>query len=233
MSFTLRAPLIIAAALCLLPQSLHAQTTPGATIAAPLPPDPNTTRLLFAPTARMLPRGGGYLGDYEVVMPFVEYGLTDRISIGGGTPLYFDSSGRPFWITPKIQILNTPKAKVAVGTMHFAEIGDGSGGMAYAVTTLGEPDASVTIGAGAPYVTSGASDDLGPLIVMVGGERRINGRLKFVTENYVASGGALFAGGIRIIADQLTADIALMVPTHSGSRLVAVPLVNFVWKFGQ
>ena len=71
MSFTLRrAPLIFAAALCLLPQALLAQTTAGSATTAPLPSDPNATRLLFAPTARMLPRGGGYLGDYEVVMPF-------------------------------------------------------------------------------------------------------------------------------------------------------------------
>ena len=53
------------------------------------PADPNNTRLFFGPTGRALPRGQVYLGMYEFVMPFVQVGITDRFSIGGGTPLVF------------------------------------------------------------------------------------------------------------------------------------------------
>jgi hypothetical protein len=52
-----------------------------------LPPDPNATRLFFAPTGRSLKRGQVYLGVYEFLMPFVQVGVTDRFSVGGGTPL--------------------------------------------------------------------------------------------------------------------------------------------------
>ena len=51
-----------------------------------VPRDPNATRLFFGPTGRSLARGQAYLGVYEFLMPFVQVGITDRLSIGGGTP---------------------------------------------------------------------------------------------------------------------------------------------------
>jgi len=67
--------------------------------------DPNTTRLFFGPTARSLKRGEAYFGVYEVFMPFVQVGVTDRLSIGGGTPLIFGDVERPLWVTPKLEIV--------------------------------------------------------------------------------------------------------------------------------
>ena len=73
------------------------------------PADPNQTRLFFGPTGRSLKRGQTYLGVYEFGLPFVQVGITDRISVGGGTPLFFGEgeSSRPFWITPKVQLIGT------------------------------------------------------------------------------------------------------------------------------
>src|SRR5258706_3031665 len=45
-----------------------------------LPIDSHNTRLLFAPTARSLRRGDGYVGFYEAVLPFVPMCVTDRFS---------------------------------------------------------------------------------------------------------------------------------------------------------
>ena len=42
------------------------------------PDDSNPTRLFFAPTGRALKRGESYLGVYEIMLPFVQYGITDR-----------------------------------------------------------------------------------------------------------------------------------------------------------
>ena len=53
------------------------------------PRDPRNSRLMFAPTARSLRAGEGYVAVYEARLPFVQVGITDRISIGGGTPLVF------------------------------------------------------------------------------------------------------------------------------------------------
>src|SRR5687768_288169 len=52
-------------------------------------PDANRTRLFFAPTARSVPAGEGYAGVFMLSLPFVSFGITDRITIAGGAPLLF------------------------------------------------------------------------------------------------------------------------------------------------
>ena len=86
-----------------------------------LPADSHNTRLLFAPTGRSLKKGEGYFGVYELVLPFVQVGVTDRLSIGGGTPLTFGGGGgeRPFWFTPKLQLVGRERMQIATGVIHF------------------------------------------------------------------------------------------------------------------
>ena len=79
--------------------------------------DPNATRLFFGPTGRAMEKGQVYVGVYEFLMPFVQVGITDRLSIGGGTPLIFgiDDWNRPFWITPKLQVFHSASTNISVG----------------------------------------------------------------------------------------------------------------------
>jgi hypothetical protein len=115
--------------------------------------DPNVSRLFFAPTGRSLEKGEGYFGIYEMFLPFVQVGLTDRISIGGGTPLYFGGDGdRPIWFTPKVQLLARPRTRLAVGVLHFTNLDNGNLGIAYGVVTQGTGDAAVTVGVGYGYI---------------------------------------------------------------------------------
>jgi hypothetical protein len=191
--------------------------------------DLNTTRLFFGPTARALPKGQTYLGVYEFIMPFVQVGITDTFSIGGGTPLVFgiDDFERPFWITPKFQIVNTGRTQVAVGAFHaFDADGDG-GGIGYGVVTTGHQDASLTAGAGVAYAVDGGR----AAVVMVGGDKRIRRNIKLVTENYVWQGGeGVLIGGFRFLGDRLSADVGLAVPIGMG-EVVGFPIVNFVYVF--
>ncbi len=118
------------------------------------PADANATRLLFSPTGRSLRKGQGYVGVYEFLLPFVQYGVTDRFSLGAGTPLIFfgDESGRPVWLTPKYQFYKGSKTSAAVGVMHFVVFGeDTRAGLAYAVATIGTDDNALTAGAGWAY----------------------------------------------------------------------------------
>lgn len=190
--------------------------------------DPNTTRLFFGPTGRALPKGKAYLGVYEFLLPFVQVGVTDRFSIGGGTPLIFTSEDwhRPFWITPKLEVFRGGSTHVSAGA--FLGFGEGSSaGIAYGVFTHGTPDASLTAGVGMAYASDGGRAP----VVMVGGERRIRRNLKVITENYLWKGGNGFvSGGFRLFGEQLSADIALAVPIGTDS-LIAFPLVNFVYVF--
>ena len=192
-----------------------------------LPDDPNQTRLFFGPTARALPKGQVYLGTYEFMMPFVQVGVTDRFSIGGGTPLMFgfDESERPFWITPKIQVLNRGKVQAAAGVFNIFASGENAG-VAYGVVSVSEPHVSVSVGAGLAYVSDGGTSP----VVMVGADRRVRRNLKLLTENYVWEGGGVISGGVRFIGERLSADLALAVPLNINGFL-ALPIVNFVYVF--
>jgi hypothetical protein len=196
------------------------------------PSDPNATRLLFAPTGRSLRRGEGYLGVYYFVMPFVQVGLTDRISVGGGTPLIFgfDEGQRPFWLTPKVQVLNRPRLKAAAGVMHIVVPSEATIGIAYGVVTSGSADAAVTVGVGAGYARSDGESNA-TAILMVGGERRVHRGVKLLTENYIWQGGdGIVSGAVRFYGERLSADLGLFVPLGIGD-FFAAPFVNFVWAF--
>ncbi len=46
------------------------------------------------------------MGVYEIFLPFVQYGITDRISIGGG-------GDTPVWVTPKVQVIKMKSTEAA------------------------------------------------------------------------------------------------------------------------
>ncbi|MEQ1728012.1 MAG: hypothetical protein ABL982_06485 [Vicinamibacterales bacterium] len=194
--------------------------------------DPNPTRLFFGPTGRSLKQGTAYLGVYEIVLPFVQVGLTDRISVGAGTPLIFgDAGNRPFWITPKVQVYSGKSTQLSAGVMHFLNVGDGNIGIAYVVATKGSADSAVTGGIGYAYDRS-YDDRNGAPVAMIGGEHRTSRGLKLMTENYIFSGGAILTGGVRWIGEHFSTDLAMVVPTDGGST-VAFPLVNVVYTWSK
>jgi hypothetical protein len=194
-----------------------------------LPPDPNTSRLFFAPTGRSLRRGQVYLGVYEFVMPFVQVGVTDRFSVGGGTPLVFgiDEWDRPFWVTPKLQVFDGGDTQVAVGVLHaFDSDGDG-GGIAYSVVSHGNDVRGFTAGAGLAYGNDGGRAG----VLMLGGEARIARHVKAISENYLwKDGNGIVSGGFRFFGDRLSADLALLVPVGADEFFI-VPMMNFVYLF--
>jgi hypothetical protein len=194
--------------------------------------DPNPTRLFFGPTARSLKQGAGYVGVYEILLPFVQVGLTDRISFGAGTPLIFgDGSAHPFWITPKVQVYASESVQASVGVMHFLNVGHGNFGIAYVVGTRGTADSAVTGGVGYAYDRS-YNNKNGAAVVMIGGEHRVSRGMKILTENYIFNRGGILTGGVRWLGERFSADLALVVPTDAGTT-VAFPLVNVVYSFSR
>ena len=194
--------------------------------------DPNRTRLFFGPTARTLPAGGGYFSVFELVMPFLSFGVTDRLILSGGTPLFFggDEGERIFWFAPKLCLASNARTDLAVGVLAFSTIGgDGSAGILYGVVTSGGPDSAISLGLGYGWVDGDLADN--PAI-MLGGETRVGRRTKFITENYLLpSGDVLLSFGPRFFGERLSADLGLLLPFVDGSLDVALPLVNFVWNW--
>jgi hypothetical protein len=196
-----------------------------------MPPDPNATRLFFAPTGRSLKRGQTYLGVYEFMMPFVQVGLTDRLSIGGGTPLVFGigEGDRPFWVTPKLQVLNTSATQLSVGVFHMFSPHEEGGGVAYAVSTSGGGRGSFTIGGGVAYGGTGSRSG----VIMVGAERQVRRNLKLITENYLwKERNGVASAGLRFFGERLSADLALAIPLGT-EEIFVFPVVNFVYMFSS
>ncbi|HEU4882266.1 MAG TPA: hypothetical protein VFT45_08480 [Longimicrobium sp.] len=199
--------------------------------------DPHATRLFFGPTARAIPKGEGYFGVYELFFPFVSYGVTDRFTISGGTPVFPEAIGKVFYLAPKYEVLRTPTASAAVGVLAlFAteEVTGGSAGLLYGVGTFGTPDQALTVGATVPFIASGDDSEIGDQpVFMIGGEARMSRRTKFITENYFMPGesGALISGGVRFFGERLSADFGLGAGFGDGDNACCLPLVNFVYSF--
>lgn len=197
--------------------------------------DPNETRLMFSPTGRSLDKGSAYLSAYYVFFGFAAYGVTDRVTIGGGTWLIPQAFGEVIFVAPKVQVLAGEKSTASLGV--FAGFAEGeAAGIAYGVYTRGQPDGAVTVGLGFGFANGEVAAD--PVLVL-GGERRLSRRTKLVGETYLlptVGGGAVFLGGIRFFGSGLAADLGLL--GYAGEigddeSIPAIPWVSFAYNFGR
>jgi hypothetical protein len=208
------------------------QTTSGVKVA--LRPDPNTTRLLFAPTARSLNRGEGYFSVYEVIMPSIQVGISDRVSLGGGLSPIFSSEFGMFWFTPKVGFVETEEYALAAGVLSVLMINpddSGSLGVGYGVGTWGSPDRSFTVGLGWGYSDFDSSEVSSDPFLMLGGELRIGHSTKLITENWWPPGwdSPMLSLGVRWFAKRISADFALM--RTADMDVFAVPWIDFIVNF--
>ncbi len=196
-------------------------------------PNPNTTRLFFAPTGQMLKKGEGYFSDYQLFFPGVAYGVTDNVSVGGGVSLFpAGLDEQVYYLTPKVGGSLGENVHLAVGALFVGFMGggpDATGGVGYGVGTLGDGDGSVTLGLG--YGFAGGEIESRP-VAMAGGEKRVSRRIALVTENYllpVSENNVVYSFGIRFMGERLTTDLAIF--NVSGSNIIGLPFVDFVFKF--
>lgn len=193
--------------------------------------DPTGTRLFFSPTGRNLAAGEAYFGVYELIFPFATYGVTDRITIAGGTPIIPGAFGEVAYFAPKVAIVQSERVNLAAGV--FAALVEGDmGGIAYGVGTWGGRDNAVTTGVGFAF---GGGEFFDRPIIMLGGETRTGKGLKLLTENYFVPGedGLLLSGGLRFFGERLSADVGIGALLGSGVTEGPYPLVNFVYTFGR
>jgi hypothetical protein len=199
-------------------------------------PNPNQTRLVFAPTGRMLKRGEGYFTDFWIFFPAFAAGVTDQVTLGGGMTIFPGAglSNQMYFFTPKIGIVREDRFNAAIGALALSLPGffdsstRTSAGVLYGVGTWGGSDHSLTGGVGYGYVDDRLADSP---VVMVGGETRVSPRLSLVSENYVFPGGtSLLSLGVRFMARDISVDLSLMRPTTTTDN-VTFPLLGFMWKW--
>lgn len=200
--------------------------------------DPNDTRLFFGPTARALPQGVGYFGAFELLVATAGYGVTDRLTLGGGVLVVPEEFGELLLFAPKLEVVRRPGFRAAVGAIAGFSAGDEeSVGVLYGVGTLGSSDGALTVGASFPFVTDGSNGDIGtdPLLLL-GGELRLSRSVKLITENHITTGeGGLFSGGVRFFGERLSADFGLGTLRDGGGNdnIYPLPIVNFSYTFGR
>lgn len=192
--------------------------------------DPSRTRLLFTATGRALARGESYMGTYVVVLPFAAVGITDRISIGAGAPVLFGQF-EPYYLSPRVQVLRTPKAQATLGTLVFffnSEVV----GIVYGVGTFGDTDKAVSTGLGFFYSGHEVANE--PAFLLAG-ETRVSRRIKLITENYLLPDvvGGVLGGGIRVIGERFATEIGIFVPVDDWGAVCCMPLINFTYAFGR
>jgi len=196
--------------------------------------NPNSTRLIFAPTGRMLKTGEGYVNDFWVFLPGFAAGLSDRFTFGGGMSVMpgVNPADQIFFVTPKVGVIQRDAVNIAVGALALSvpnfDDGRESAGLLYGVGTWGSPDASFTTGLAYGYVGGTLANS--PAI-MLGGEARASPRISFVSENYVFPGGSgLLSGAIRFMGQDIAVDLGL-AHVADGQDQVTFPVLNFMWKW--
>ena len=197
--------------------------------------DPGRTRLFLAPTARTLPRGEGYVGDYYVFFPVAGYGIADRFMLSGGMSLI---PGVPLdeqllYLAPKIGVVQTPTFSLAVGALYMrlnlSDLVNAWGGVGYASATFGSEDGALTLGLGWPVASGGASRS--PWF-MAGGERRVSRGIKLIAEGWKFPGSTEvpIVGGVRFIDEKVAVDLGLVQVLGADFRGI-VPWVDFSVKW--
>ncbi|HWO88486.1 MAG TPA: hypothetical protein VNL98_04975 [Gemmatimonadales bacterium] len=194
-------------------------------------PTPQASRLFFAPTARMLAAGEGYFADHWLFFPSVAFGVTDRVTIGGGMSIFpgTDLGNQFMFLTPKVGLPSPPGLQLAAGALVIRVPEEGPEsfltGILYGVGTVGREDASLTIGLGYGFVES---DVANRPMVMVGADARISRRVALVTENWILPGveEPIVSYGLRIMGEKLSVDIAFVTWLGEDMLFPGIPLLG-------
>jgi hypothetical protein len=192
-------------------------------------PNPNCSRLFFAPTARMLKKGEGYFADYFVFFPTFTFGVTNNITLGGGFSILpgADLDEQIILFTPKVGLKTSKKMDLAIGALVVKLPESTSAGILYGVSTFGSLDKSVTFGLGYGYFDDELADK--PIVVL-GGEYRTSRNISLVTENWLVpeKDTPVLSFGLRFFGEKISVDFALIFPMEKD--VLVFPYIDFIYK---
>ena len=197
-------------------------------------PNPHDTRYFFAPSGIPIKKGKGYYQNVLAVFNFVNYGITENISIGGGFEFTSTVGGHPTWfLTPKVGFEISENIHVGGGFIMAGFVDEGSGTLGYGVVTFGDSDTNLSIGAGYALIETINYDN--PAIVF-SGIHRLSKSIALLSENYLLPNSfehPLYFGihGIRILSKKNAFNIgALIIPEVLGV-VTPFPYVGYVRVF--
>ena len=192
-------------------------------------PNPHATRHLFAPNAIPLKKGAGYYQNTWIFFNNLNYGVSDRFSVGVGmVPIFlFGARALPLWLLPKYSIpIKADKWHISAGGMIGGVIAaDGiAAGVLYSTVTYGNRDRNITGGIGFGFSNEGLGDRP---VLNLSGMYRMSVKTYLITENYFFSPGdgydALWSFGMRYALESFSIDFALLRPSGTSGGFIGIP----------
>jgi len=221
--------------------------------------DPNQTRLLFAPTARPVPKGDAYIANYYLFLNFVGYGVTEHFTMAGGFSMLPGAgiANQAFYIAPKYTLLLQEKQQLGVGlwagAAGLSESSKMMGGIPYLNYTRGSSQKSLTFAVGLPVYRRNEYD-YDPVnqiaiekhvwragknvITVLGGEHQIGRKTKLVAETWMFWGkdtpkppeNLFVAPALRYYNQNFALDFGMLYVGPS-SDIIAIPYLDVVYHF--
>ncbi|MFN8578332.1 MAG: hypothetical protein U0354_15950 [Candidatus Sericytochromatia bacterium] len=213
--------------------------------------NPNYTRMFFAPTAKPLKKGEGYLQNINIFGFAGNYGITDNFSVGGIASLIpsVKAEQQVLAFTPKFGFNINKDLSVGGGLLYLSGAGVAQVGVGYGVVTLGSSDTNLTLGVGGAYGNISKKgffanvgqesmvSNSGAIVGMAGGMHRIGENWSIVSENWIVNNNVskdssyLFSYGVRIFGEKSSWDIAVIYPVIPNVNSYPLPYVDYVWHF--
>lgn len=195
--------------------------------------NPHSTRYFFGPAATQLKQGEGYYQNLLLVGNFVNVGVTDHISIGGGFEFISLVNGEPIgFLTPKIGTAISEKFSVSAGALIVGAYDFFSGGLPYVALTYGTDESNVTLGGGVwtdfdEFYTDQPT-------ILLSGTHRLTNSLAVLSENYfvVEGSGFYYFGiqGIRVLSEKNAFDIGIVFLDEFTDG-IPLPYVGYARRF--
>jgi hypothetical protein len=151
-------------------------------------PDPgqHRTRYFFAPSAYNLEKGELYYNSLYFLIHDIQYGISDKFSIGMGTTII----GFPFYLTPKITFPVNDKSTFAIGDLLM--IGTWgtkfTGNLFYGTYTRGGTYNNFSLGGGYLFTSNGdITFETDAAVFNFSALLQFSDHVYFITENYASS----------------------------------------------
>lgn len=204
-------------------------------------PDPNYTRLMFAPTGRPLRRGDRYFFDYYVFFPGMAYGFSDRLGVAAGLSVVpgLGLSEQVLSVAPKVGLYDSGDVALSMGVLYMNVADEGAGGMAFVVGTKGSPDKSFTCGIGLGYIAEEGEDvDFTEHpVLLLGGNIRLSESMALVSENWLITGEDLgldqqpLGLALRFFGPRIAVDAGVIIIGEVLKEGFPIPWLSFVYNF--
>lgn len=195
--------------------------------------NPLPSRYFFGPSGIPLEKGRGYYQNVFLTTNFVNVGVTDNISVGGGVELLSLMFRIPIWFfTPKVAFKVADKVHVGAGLLTLGISNFGTFNLAYGVGTYGGSESNVSFGLGYGFAFGEVSSSPAVLICAT---HRFGKNFSVLSENYFLTGsdelGMFGIQGFRILSQKSSFDIGLMATPESIKAGFGIPFVGYARTF--